>query len=139
MTGLQAALPREMYVDADSFARLDSLRRRFFPPERNVLSAHLTLFHALPGGGEAEIRAALAALCGETDILPLAFSGVRSLGRGAVGIPGRAYLAAAPLPPGFRGRLAQNRARFPLGVDHLLTAPGLVAGLPRGTRIPGEG
>ncbi|WCT71831.1 2'-5' RNA ligase family protein [Sphingomonas naphthae] len=33
--------------DAD-FARLDALRRAHFPPERNHLSAHLTLFHHLP-------------------------------------------------------------------------------------------
>jgi len=34
-------------LDADSFAWLDGLRREHFPPERNVLSAHLTLFHRL--------------------------------------------------------------------------------------------
>lgn len=34
-------------LDADSFAWLDGLRRAHFPPERNVLSAHLTMFHRL--------------------------------------------------------------------------------------------
>ena len=40
-------------------ATLDSLRRAHFPPERNQLSAHLTLFHALPPSLEGEVAAAL--------------------------------------------------------------------------------
>ena len=36
-------------------ARVDDLRRRHFPPERNHLDAHLTLFHHLPGDHIAEI------------------------------------------------------------------------------------
>jgi alpha-D-ribose 1-methylphosphonate 5-triphosphate synthase subunit PhnH len=55
------------------------------------------------------------------------------------GIRVRVRLAAAPLPPGFRERLALNGAGFPLGVDHLLVAPGSVAGLPRSTRVVAEG
>lgn len=38
------------------FAWLDALRRRHYPPERNQLPAHLTLFHALPPSAEAEVR-----------------------------------------------------------------------------------
>lgn len=34
-------------MDDVSFAWLDELRRRHFPPERNFLPAHLTLFHRL--------------------------------------------------------------------------------------------
>jgi hypothetical protein len=34
-------------LDPASFAWLDGLRREHFPPERNVLPAHLTLFHRL--------------------------------------------------------------------------------------------
>jgi 2'-5' RNA ligase len=34
-------------LDAENFAWLDGLRRAHFPPERNVLSAHLTMFHRL--------------------------------------------------------------------------------------------
>ena len=41
------------------FATLDALRRAHFPPERNQLSAHLTLFHALPPSLENEVAAAL--------------------------------------------------------------------------------
>jgi len=32
---------------AADFARLDALRRTHFPPERNLVAAHLTMFHAL--------------------------------------------------------------------------------------------
>lgn len=44
-------------------AWLDALRRRHYPPERNCLPAHLTIFHALPPSleGEARHRLSLAA------------------------------------------------------------------------------
>lgn len=45
------------------FAWLDGERRRYFPPERNQLAAHLTLFHALPPSLEAEVRGQLKAQC----------------------------------------------------------------------------
>lgn len=41
-------------------ALLDELRRRHFPPERNHLAAHLTLFHHLPGEQLARVREDLA-------------------------------------------------------------------------------
>lgn len=37
-------------------AWLDGERKRYFPPERNQLSAHLTMFHALPPSCEEEAR-----------------------------------------------------------------------------------
>ena len=40
----------------EDFAWLDRLRRAYFPPERNRLPAHLTLFHHLPPSLEAELR-----------------------------------------------------------------------------------
>lgn len=48
-------------LDEPAQSRLDALRRRHFPPERNHLDAHVTLFHALPGEHEAEVAAALTA------------------------------------------------------------------------------
>lgn len=44
------------------FAWLDSLRRQHFPPERNQLPAHLTMFHALPPSSIGEVRTMLADL-----------------------------------------------------------------------------
>ena len=39
---------------------LDRMRRTHFPPERSLLPAHLTVFHALPPSAEAEARHRLA-------------------------------------------------------------------------------
>lgn len=77
-----APLILSLRLDPASFARLDALRRAHFPAERNHLAAHLTLFHALPGGAEAEVAANLSALAAGTPPMPLAFAGLRSLGRG---------------------------------------------------------
>lgn len=41
------------------FAWLDGLRRAHFPPERNQVAAHLTMFHALPPSLEQEVRGRL--------------------------------------------------------------------------------
>lgn len=40
-------------------AWLDQLRRTHYPPERNQVAAHLTMFHALPPSSEAEARSIL--------------------------------------------------------------------------------
>ena len=43
-------------IGQPDFGWLDGLRRAYFPPERNVLKAHLTMFHALPPSAEHELR-----------------------------------------------------------------------------------
>ncbi|WP_226793850.1 2'-5' RNA ligase family protein [Altererythrobacter sp. CC-YST694] len=59
----------------------DGLRRRHYPPERNRLRAHVTLFHALPPSSEGEIRRLLADL--SRGRAPDArISGIMNLGRG---------------------------------------------------------
>ena len=72
-----APLILSLRLDAASFARLDALRRAHFPAERNHLAAHLTLFHALPGGAEAEVAANLSALAAGTPPMPLASTVLR--------------------------------------------------------------
>lgn len=42
------------------FAWLDQLRRNYYPADRNQVSAHLTMFHALPPSTEAEVRRSLS-------------------------------------------------------------------------------
>lgn len=79
---MTAPLILSLKFDAVTCATLDALRRAHFPPERNFLSANLTLFHALPGAHEAAIRQALAAVCAQTLLLHLSFPRLRSLGRG---------------------------------------------------------
>lgn len=50
-------------LGAADFAWLDGLRRKHYPPERNRVPAHLTLFRSLPPGSEAEVRRVLARAC----------------------------------------------------------------------------
>lgn len=74
-------------------SRADQLRRLHFPPERNQLKAHVTLFHALPPSVEDELREALAteARAGPPEAR---LSGVMNLGRGtALRIESPAMLA----------------------------------------------
>jgi len=46
-------------------AWLDADRTAYFPPERNFLSAHLTMFHHLPPSLEGEVRQRLSELARE--------------------------------------------------------------------------
>jgi 2'-5' RNA ligase len=71
-----------LQLDPVLFAAADALRREHFPPERNVLAAHVTLFHQLPGDRHADVAQQLAAACDATPPLPIALPSVRSLGRG---------------------------------------------------------
>ena len=70
------ALPDEVQ------AELDALRRRWFPSGRTAVGAHLTLFHAVPGGLEGQVREDLTAVAGVGPVA-VRLSGVMSLGRGA--------------------------------------------------------
>jgi 2'-5' RNA ligase len=65
----------------DDQERLNVMRRRHFPPDRNYLAAHVTLFHKLPGHERAAV---LADLDDVSRRAPFAVdvTGVRSLGRG---------------------------------------------------------
>jgi hypothetical protein len=59
----------------------DDLRRAHFPPERNFLKAHITLFHHLPPARLAELARRLTEECRSGP--PRArLAGVRFLGRG---------------------------------------------------------
>jgi 2'-5' RNA ligase len=68
-------------LEAPDQQRFDSLRAAHFPPERNHLAAHVTLFHALPGEHEEQVRQDLARAA-ETEPFRLRVTGLRSLGRG---------------------------------------------------------
>ncbi|MFZ2998378.1 2'-5' RNA ligase family protein [Sphingobium sp.] len=50
-------------MGAADFAWADALRRAHFPPDRNVLSAHITLFHHLPPSALDEVARRLKAFC----------------------------------------------------------------------------
>ncbi|MFZ5747735.1 MAG: 2'-5' RNA ligase family protein [Pseudomonadota bacterium] len=95
----------------EDFAWLDGLRRRHFPPERNLVPAHCTLFHHLAPSLASELKQRLA---GETrgvrapdariaDVLPL--------GRGV------ALRIESPELEAIRDRLAEAFAAFLLPQD----------------------
>lgn len=63
------------------FAWADALRRAHFPPERNHLSAHITLFHHLPPSALAEVTTRLKALAAGPRP-PARLTDVMLLGRG---------------------------------------------------------
>ena len=54
-----APLVLTLEMDGESFAAFDELRRRHYASERNLVPAHLTLFHRLPGDRSREIKALL--------------------------------------------------------------------------------
>lgn len=58
------------------------LRDAHFPPERNFLAAHVTLFHALPGFCEGEVVRQMRQLAGEFAPVEGRIAGVMSLGTG---------------------------------------------------------
>ena len=70
-----------LQLDDAAQQRFDALRRAHFPPERNHLQAHVTLFHALPGAQEHEVRADLERSA-QRAAYDVEVVRVRSLGRG---------------------------------------------------------
>ena len=68
--------------DADTEAWLETLRRAHFPPERNLIPAHVTLFHALPGEELKAVAATLAHEAAATQVSATRIGPPRSLGRG---------------------------------------------------------
>ncbi|WP_155547032.1 2'-5' RNA ligase family protein [Amycolatopsis camponoti] len=85
-------------VDERAQAAWNALRRRWFPPERLVVDAHLTLFHALPGERSATVVADCAEIARATTPFAVTVAGARSLGRGValdVGSPELGRMHAA--------------------------------------------
>ena len=82
MSGGDAPLILTAELPEDLHARFTDLRTEHFPPERNYLEAHVTLFHALPAQCEDEVRRYLARLVGETAPVEGRVEGLMSLGGG---------------------------------------------------------
>jgi hypothetical protein len=80
----------------------NGLRRKHFPPERNFLDAHITLFHHLPPGHLAEIKSRLAALTSESPPPVAHLTEVMMLGRGV------AYRVDSPETLSIRDELAEE-------------------------------
>jgi 2'-5' RNA ligase superfamily len=92
----------------------DALRRAHFPPERNYLSAHITLFHHLPPDQWPEIKMRLANMARAYAVPPARLSDVLMLGRGVayrIDCPDLLAMRDA-LADGFHGLLTpQDQAR----------------------------
>ena len=76
------ALILTLKMDRESFARLEGLRQAHFPPHRNFIPAHLTLFHHLPGEDAGAVAADIASLLRTRAPVRLKATGLRFLGRG---------------------------------------------------------
>ena len=88
-------------IGDEDHAWLDRLRRAYYPPERNQLPAHLTMFHALPPSAEAEARSTLSRLALEQP--PRAsIEGLMDLGGGV------AFRVVSPELDRIRGELARD-------------------------------
>ena len=87
-------------IDDPSQERFDRLRRAHFPPERNFIQAHLTLFHHLPGDRKDEVIATVEEACRRQEPMTLRAKGLLFMGRGV------AYAFDAPELAALRRRLA---------------------------------
>jgi hypothetical protein len=63
------------------FSWIEGLRRAHYPAERNLVPAHLTIFHALPPSSEAELRTRLSRV-GQTPPPIASIAGLMDLGGG---------------------------------------------------------
>jgi len=62
---LTGALIVTAEIGQPDFGWLDGLRCAHYPPERNQVPAHLTIFRALPPSAESEVRSRLASVTRE--------------------------------------------------------------------------
>jgi len=88
-------------IGANDLAWLDRLRRAHYPPERNRVPAHLTIFHALPPSAEREVRSSLSRTV-SAEPPQASIEGLMNLGGGV------AYRVVSPQLDGIRSRLADD-------------------------------
>lgn len=82
MTADAAPLLVTLAMDAASAEYFNAERQRYFPPARNHLAAHITLFHQLPAAEEAAVRRTLAEVAARTPAFCMHTSAVWLLGFG---------------------------------------------------------
>ncbi|MFC3691225.1 2'-5' RNA ligase family protein [Chenggangzhangella methanolivorans] len=97
-----APLILTLRLDADRQARFDALRAMYFPPERNFLAAHVTLFHKLPGDALSAIVFRLSRLAEGTPPPEVKVEAPYLIGRGV------AFRLASPAADALRRDLAQD-------------------------------
>jgi hypothetical protein len=67
-----------------SHAFLTNLRSKYFPPSRNFLSAHVTLFHAIPPHRVKDLDQELEKICSATPGWDVFIGEPRKMGKGGV-------------------------------------------------------
>lgn len=85
-------------LDPEAQVHFNQLRQQHFPPERNYLEAHLTLFHALPQENRTAIVSNLQDITRCEPLIEATASKLQSLGRGVAFLihsPGLATLRAS--------------------------------------------
>lgn len=88
--------------DVPAFARFDGERRRYFPESLNLIPAHATLFHHLPGARERGVIETVTALARTLAPPEVAVTGLRFTGRGV------AYVLDSEPLSAFRARLGRS-------------------------------
>lgn len=79
---MSTSLILTLKLDQATFERVDTLRQQYFPPERNIVPAHVILFHQLPGDRESAISHSLKTLCAQTRHFPVSLPSLQFLGNG---------------------------------------------------------
>jgi 2'-5' RNA ligase len=69
-------------IDEHDLEPFNLLRRTYFPPDRNFLTAHLTMFHRLPGEHSGRIIETLETVAAEVGPFTAEVTGIRHLGAG---------------------------------------------------------
>jgi hypothetical protein len=102
-------------LPADVFAWANALRTRHFPPERNWLAAHVTLFHAFAPSLREELLGMLGEIAAAHAPPPARLDGLMNLGKGtALAIRSPAMLAMrAAISDRFHGALTAQDAHPP--------------------------
>lgn len=102
-------------LPAGVFAWADALRRTHFPPDRNHLHAHVTLFHSFAPSLREELTAFLPRLAAEFAPVPARITGLMDLGKGtalAIESPGMLAIRAI-IADHFHGTLTDQDRHSP--------------------------
>jgi hypothetical protein len=94
------ALIVTLQMEPQAAERFTALRRTHFPPERNWLDAHVTLFHALPTEARDQVLRDVGEVAGATSAFDMNVDRLLFLGRGV------AFGITSPETTGIRRDLA---------------------------------
>ncbi len=107
-----------LHLEPTAQAHFDALRQQHFPPARNQIPAHLTLFHQLPDSDET--LTTLDQIAAQQTSFPLQVTGLRSLGRGV------AYTLNSPPLLDLHRHLSDSFSTFLIAQDKQRFLPHIV-------------